>query len=269
MNTSHAQFQAAFADALFAPRDRVHPHLRHLVEQPAFAVYRNTVMKGCIDTLEANFPAVVRLVGREWFRAAAAVHVVAESPRDGRLLFYGDQFADFLREFGPAAELVYLPAVAQLDALWRESHAAGDAPALDATGLALVGPGAIGRLKAYPHPAARWAWFDALPIFSIWSRNRRDADADDIDDVDAGELVWQGEGALLTRPADAVHWCAMPKAGCAFLDACAAGLSLAGAAEQALAIDPAVDVATLFGTLLRAGAFAGGSLPLVHAERTS
>lgn len=269
MNTSHVQFQAAFADALFASRDRAHPRMRHLVEQPAFAVYRNTVMKGCIDTLEANFPAVVKLVGREWFRAAAAVHVATESPRDGRLLTYGDQFAGFLRGFGPAADLAYLPGVAQLDALWRESHTARDGPALDATGLAFVGSGAIGRLKAHPHPAARWAWFDALPIFSIWSRNRRGADADDIGDVDAGELVWQGEGALLTRPADAVHWCAMPKAGCAFLDACAAGLPLAEAAEQALAIDPAVDVAALFGTLLRAGAFAGGSLPLVHSERTS
>lgn len=268
MNTSHAQFQAAFAHALFAPRERVDPSLRHLVEQPAFAVYRNTVMKACIDTLEANFPAVVRLVGSEWFRAAAAVHVAAESPRDGRMLIYGEQFADFLRDFEPAAELAYLPGVAQLDALWRESHAAQDAPALDATGLALVGPEAIGRLKACPHPAARWAWFDALPVFSIWSRNRRGADADDMDDAQAGELVWQGEGALLTRPADAVQWCAMPKAGCAFLDACGAGLPLTEAVEQALGVDPAADIAALFGTLLRAGAFAGGSLPLVDSERT-
>jgi hypothetical protein len=268
MNTSHAQFQAAFVDALFAPRERVDPSLRYLVEQPAFAVYRNTVMKGCIDALEANFPAVARLVGSEWFRAAAAVHVATESPRDGRMLIYGDRFADFLRAFEPATELPYLPGVAQLDALWRESHAARDAPALDATGLALVGSEAIGRLKAHPHPAARWAWFDALPVFSIWSRNRRGPDADDIDDAQAGELVWQGEGALLTRPADTVHWCAVPKAGCAFLNACAAGQPLTDAAEQALVIDPALDVAALFGTLLRVGAFASGSLPPVHSERT-
>ncbi len=263
MNTSHAQFQAAFADALFAPRERVDPSLRHLVEQPAFAVYRNTVMKGCVDTLEANFPAVVRLVGSPWFRAAAAVYVAAEAPRDGRMLTYGNRFADFLRGFEPAAELPYLPGVAQLDALWRESHAAQDAPVLDAAGLALVAPEAIARLKASPHPAARWAWFDAQPVFSIWSRNRQGTDHTfDADATESRELIWQGEGALLTRPADVVHWCAIPQAGCAFLDACAAGLPLAEAAEQALAIDPAADLAALFGTLLRAGAFTGGTLPL-------
>ena len=36
-----------------------------LAAQPAFAVYRNTVMKGCVDALEANFPTVARLVGEE------------------------------------------------------------------------------------------------------------------------------------------------------------------------------------------------------------
>jgi len=33
-------------------------------------------MKGCVDALEANFPAVARLVGKEWFRAAATEYYV-------------------------------------------------------------------------------------------------------------------------------------------------------------------------------------------------
>ena len=36
-----------------------------LYGQPAFAVYRNTVMKACIDALQANYPAVTRLVSEE------------------------------------------------------------------------------------------------------------------------------------------------------------------------------------------------------------
>ena len=75
MSTPLAQFQDAFAEALFAPQDIADPVMRQLAAQPAFAVYRNTVMKGCIDALEANFPVVARLVGSEWFRAAAALHV--------------------------------------------------------------------------------------------------------------------------------------------------------------------------------------------------
>ena len=42
------------------------------------AVYRNTSIKGRIDALEANYPTVSRLVGTEWFRAAAREFVEAE-----------------------------------------------------------------------------------------------------------------------------------------------------------------------------------------------
>lgn len=249
MSTSLAQFQGAFAAALFALQDIADPVVRRLAAQPAFAVYRNTVMKGCIDALEANFPAVARLVGSEWFRAAAALHVAAEPPCDGRLLNYGCGFAGFLRGFEPAAELPYLPGVARLDALWREAHAAQDAPVLDAAWLARCAPELLATMVLAPHPAARWAWFDEQPVYSIWARNRRPPG-------DEEELVWQAEGALLTRPADTVAWRAIPQAGCAFLDACAAGLPLADAAERALAVDAGADLATLLESLLRAGAFA-------------
>src|SRR5687768_322289 len=115
MSTPLAQFQDAFAKALFTPQDITDPVVRQFAAQPAFAVYRNTVMKGCIDALEANFPVVARLVGSEWFRAAAALHVAVESPHDGRLMNYGRGFSEFLHNFEPAAELPYLPGVARLD----------------------------------------------------------------------------------------------------------------------------------------------------------
>ncbi|MGK6306408.1 HvfC/BufC family peptide modification chaperone [Variovorax sp. DT-64] len=242
-------FQEAFANALFAPETVTDPAVRRLAAQPAFAVYRNTVMKGCIDALESNFPAVARLVGREWFRAAAALHAAQSPPADGRLLHYGEGFADFLQHFEPAAELPYLPDVARLDALWREVHAAEDAPLLDPAWLARHAPRRLAALVLRLHPATRWAWFDEQPIYSIWARNR--GDGDDADE----ELAWHGEGALLTRPAGAVTWRPVGQAGCAFLDACAAGLPLGEAAEQALALDADCDIAALLEALLRAGAF--------------
>lgn len=260
MNTPHGQFQQAFAEALFDPSQAVHPAVRALAMQPAFAVYRNTVMKACIDALQANFPTVARLVGEEWFRAAAALYVAADVPRDGRLLHYGGGFPDFLRGFEPAAELVYLPGVAQLDILWREAHAARNAPAADAAWIARHTPEQIAALALTPHPSARWAWFDAQPVYSIWERNRRQSAVGE-------ELAWRGEGALLARPHDTVNWHEITKAGCAFLDACADGASLAEAAERALAADPEADVSATFATLLRAGAFIGTSAMPASNER--
>jgi membrane-bound lytic murein transglycosylase B len=52
-----------------------------LARRPGFAVLRNTVRKACVDALQANFPAVTRLVGDEWMRAAAARFAV-EPPSD-------------------------------------------------------------------------------------------------------------------------------------------------------------------------------------------
>ena len=261
MTTPHGQFQQAFAKALFASTQGLDPAMRELATQPAFAVYRNTVMKACIDALEANFPTVARLVGSEWFRAAAALYVNAEAPRDGRLLHYGSGFAEFLRGFEPAAELIYLPGVAQLDRLWREAHAAPDASAADAAWVARRTPEQLAALSLRPHPAARWAWFEDLPVFSIWERNRALGEA-------ADELAWTGEGALMTRPGDTVAWHGLAQAGCAFLDACAGGATLQQAAERALAADAQADLAATFAGLLGAGAFSAPSSSPAPNERT-
>jgi hypothetical protein len=260
MSSLHGQFQEAFARALLEPERDVASEVRELVMQPAFAVYRNTVMKSCIDALEANFPAVARLVGREWFRAAAALYVAGDAPRDACLLRYGNGFADFLHDFGPAAELGYLPGVARLDTFWREAHVARDALAADAAWVAGQSPERMATLILRPHPAARWAWFDNLPVYSIWDSNRR---PDEI----AAELTWRGEGALIARPDDIVHWHPITKAGCTFLDACADGVDLAGASQRALASDPEADLAQIFSTLLRVGALADASTSPTSDER--
>jgi hypothetical protein len=243
MSSTLAAFQHDFSRALLAEGEAPHA----LAAQPGFAVYRNTVVKGCIDALEANFPAVARLVGSAWFRSAAAAYVRAEPPRDARLQRYGEGFAVFLQTFGPASDLPYLAPVARLDRCWTESHAAADAPAADAAWLAALAPESLGAMVLHAHPAARWAWFDELPIYTIWQRNR-------IKDLNEDDLDWHGEGALLTRPDAAVTWAALGRGGCAFLDACAAGRPLGDAAEAALQAEPGVDLAALLSHLLQRGA---------------
>ena len=250
MNGTLARFQDDFVQSLLAPQSDMPSTLRTLTLQPGFAVYRNTVMKGCIDALQANFPAVLKLVGEEWFRAAAALHVRAQPPDDARLLHYGVHFPAFLRSFAHAADMPYLGNVAQLDRFWTEAHAARDADVLTSSVLADLLPAQLGELVLTPHPAARWAWYDDHPICTLWQRNRDAPCMGDGDDV-----TWCGEGALITRPAGQVQWTEFGAAGCAFLDACCAGQPLAQAAEDALACDARVDLAQLMASLLDAGAF--------------
>lgn len=238
-----APFQDAFARALLndGSVDAAEPAIGRLVSQPGFAVYRNTVLAGCIDALQANYPAVLRLVGEEWFRAAAAIHVRTSPPERASLLDYGAQFADFLAGFAPAADIPYLAGVARLDRFRTESHLARDEVAADPGALARLGADALGRTALRPCASARWAWFDEMPIVSLWRHDRTEA------------LDWRGEGVLIVRRDGVVESVDLDAAGCAFLDACAAGRPLAAAAEAALARSPATDLATLLATLLRAG----------------
>jgi hypothetical protein len=252
MNPALAEFQDAFSQALFAQDAADGNALATLVSQPGFAVYRNTVMKGCIDALQANYSVVARLVGEEWFRAAAAEFVRAHLPEHPTLLYYGAGFADFLRGFSSAGELPYLAEVARLDRFWTEAHAARDTGALLPDALSRLPLEALAETVLHPHPAARWAFFDSQPIYTIWQRNREQTDSD-------GELDWLGEGALLTRPASVVRWQALDAAGCVFLDTCSRGEHLGAAAAAALAVNGNADLGRLIGSLLAAGAFAGMS----------
>jgi len=250
-----ARFQDGFLRALYEGADGAPASIPALSVQPGFAVYRNTIAKGCIDALEANFPTVARLAGSEWFRAAALPYVRSTPPVSVSLMEYGAGFPGFLAAFPPAQELPYLPGVARLDRLWIEAHTAADGAALDAGALARLPAAALGALVVRPHPAARWAWHPGLPAYAIWRANREEAALDD-------PLPWTGDGALLTRPESAVRWREAGKGACAFLDACAAGLPMAEAARAAMRAQPGVDVAGLLAELISAGAFAApGTAP--------
>jgi hypothetical protein len=253
--TTHAaltRFQDGFAQALIAPEPAaapgLTPEIAALARQPGFAVYRNTVVKGCIDALQANYPSVARLVGEEWFRAAAAIFARERLPAHASLLYYGEGFAEFLASFEPAAELPYLSGVARLDRFWTESHTAPDESALAPAALAGLAPEALATAVLQPHAAARWTWFAGQPVYSIWQRNREVSDEE-------REIEWHGEGALLARPRSVVQWARLDAAGCAFLDACAAGQPLADAADAALDRQEDADLAQLMKTLLEVGAF--------------
>lgn len=252
MSASLGRFQNDFTRALFAPvADAMFENA--LVRQPGFAVYRNTVMKGCIDALQANYPSVTRLVGEEWMRGAAAIYARMHQPQDPRLLYYGERFAEFLAQFEPAAELPYLPDVARLDRFWSESHAAHDEAPLNVAVLSGLTPKVLAGTVLHPHASARWAWFASGPIYTIWRRNRESVEDD-------SEIEWHSEGALLVRPQETVEWITLDASGCAFLDACRSGWPLAEAATAAIAAQESTKLAPLLTKLLEAGAFSHASV---------
>ncbi|MCB1978356.1 MAG: DNA-binding domain-containing protein [Burkholderiaceae bacterium] len=222
-----------------------------LAAQPGFAVYRNSGCKAAVDALRANYPTIEQLVGKDWFHGAAQRYLAQQPPADGLLMRYGAGFPAFLDNFAPAAELPWLGDVARLDRAWTEAHLAPDAPPLAANWMTIQAPEALGAALLPPHPAARWLWSDAHPAYSIWQRHREGLAMDEA-------LPWEPQGALITRPEDGVQWCPLPRAGVAFLDACAAHKTLTQAAQAAVecGAEAPADIATLIALLLGAGALA-------------
>lgn len=249
MKPSLEQFQDAFIEALY---DAESSEMKSLTQQPGFAVYRNTVLKGATDALLANFPTIERLVGTDWLRSAATLHARMSPPTDARLLHYGAEFPRFLDGFEHAQEMPYLGDVALLDLLWTQVHCAEDEPVFEISTLARLSPTDLAKSRLTPRAACRWAWLPDSPAYTIWRVNREQLEMPD-------DLDWQGEGALLTRKAEKVHWQAASAADCAFLAACAAGLPLDQAADRAIAVEPAVDLENLIIRLVTAEAFVAAS----------
>ena len=255
----HAAEEAAsatFAEALLdpaapAPEGLTGPNGKRAVKR--YAVYRNNVVVGLVDALAAAFPAVQRIVGEEFFRAAARVHALASPPSSPLMMEYGRDFPAFLEGFEPAAALPYLADVARVERLWLDAIHAADAAPLDPAALGAVPPERLGEVRLERHPAAH-VIRSPYAVVSATAANRSDAPVDPI-------AMDSAEDGLIVRPHLEVALITLPPGGGAFLLALFDGRPLGEAAALATEDDPAFDLAANIGGALGAGAFSGLALP--------
>ena len=222
------------------------------VSAAGLSVYRNTVAKGLVDVLRANFPTVDRMVGEEWFSACARVFIRAHEPRSPVLATYGEAFPGFLRTFEPAADIPYIADAAQVDALWTQSHFAMDDQVLDPAVLQSMGEESLLERPLSLHASARFAWFDA-PVATLWRLNRPPAP---LPGRDGFSVDWRPEGIALCRPHGEVVAITLSAWQFAFLEACRAGRSFGDAMSAASEGDAHDIEPNALGELFAAGLFA-------------
>ena len=133
-------------------------------------IYRNGFVGVATRALRLNYPAILRLVGDDFFDATAQAFVTEHPPASAWLDQYGETFADFLEVWPAARSVPYLADVARLEwAVGCALHAA-DADALDATALAslaALAPDAQANVRFIPHPALHLVHV-AFPADTIW-----------------------------------------------------------------------------------------------------
>jgi Putative DNA-binding domain len=173
-------------------------------------IYRNTFVGGITKALRLTYPAVHRLVGADFFEGATARFIAQHPPGAACLDEYGAEFPEFLRNFEPAAMLVYLADVARLE--WAVSRAlhAPDVEPLDLARLAALSPQRQARVCFVPHPSIALLCAD-YPIDTIW---RGVLDGDDAAlaavALDAGPvrlLVERRATGLKVSRFDEAAWC--------------------------------------------------------------
>jgi Putative DNA-binding domain len=229
-------WQSDFASALLNSEAIPKGVISHNSNRPdeRFAIYRNNVMVGLVNALEARFPATRKIVGDDFFKGAARRFAAAHPPRSPVMMFYGEGFPEFLASFEPAGEIPYLADIALLEAARTRTYHAADAEPLTAAVLAATAPDSLARTRFTLHPSLEIV-ASPYPIVTIWAMNSGEVDLAPITD-------WRGEDALIVRPWREVEVRRLPAGGRIFLQSIAEGKPLKEAAKAALDADARFDL---------------------------
>lgn len=203
------EVQARFAAGVFAGTQDIEAFIKDegLPADARFAIYRNNTYAGLSAAVRAEYPVVERLVGPDFFDAMVHAFVSAYPLRQGCLLDFGADLAEFIEGYESVAALPYLADVARLEWQVHEAFYAPDAEALRLNDLANLSGEAYADLKLHRHPSVRLLT-SRWPVLRIYETNQPEfSGAVDIDLAAAsGQVVltvrrdFRIEIRLLTQP---------------------------------------------------------------------
>lgn len=216
-----------------------------------FSVYRNNSAFSLTEAMKAQFPAVVKLMGGELF-ARAALAYVRRHPIMSPLLFQiGSQFAEFLEQTFSAQSHKFVPDIARIEYAMATSQHAADAQPMQIAALQDIDPERLADVKLALLPATRIIRSN-FPAVTITAENREEAEP-------SGEICWQSEDALITRPDMRVQIRTLPPGGALFLHALSERHALGEAVTRTKEIEPHFEL-TLNLTVI----FAAGAIGALH-----
>jgi Putative DNA-binding domain len=194
------------------------------------AAYRGNAGALAERALASAFPTVASLVGDESFGALARDFWRHHPPARGDLGEWGAALPEFISANAELASEPYLPDSARLDWLVHLASRAADGPD-QAPALAALGQHPPEGLQLALRPGcavltSRW------PVATIWSAHQQQGEAR-FDAVRAAFASGAGEQALVHRDGHAVRVEALDADAARFTTAVIAGVSLAGALDDA------------------------------------
>ena len=169
------------------------------------AVYRNNTLGALVSALRLTYPAVLALVGDNFFDGVASRFALLDPPASAQLTHWGEGFADYLRTFPGCGHLPWLPDVAILEwAVGQALYALETGEATSADRMANLPMAAF----LWPHPSLSCLRLDS-PAEAIRSAALRGGDGLERIDPNAGPVhlaVVRQADSIAIRRLDASAW---------------------------------------------------------------
>lgn len=240
------ELQQGFADAVLGRSDAVAAWIDGAGLDPAarLRIYRHAVEGTLTAALRESYPAVLALVGEDFFDAMASRYRLQHPSVCGNLQRFGGELADFIAAMPEAQSLPYLADVARLE--WRRQLAAlaADAAPVDAARRVAAATVAPDRLRIGLHPSLQSLRSD-YAVLTLWQWCQAPSDA--VPHVDGGEHV------LLWREGGEVAMAAVSPATFRCIEKLADGDSVASACLAAADVDDEFDLEPCLRDLLAQG----------------
>lgn len=220
-----------------------------LAPEARLRIYRHSCNETQIAALRTTYPAVLALVGDAFFDQTAQGYRREHPSRSGNLQAFGDAFAEYLATVPGCRSLPYLPDVARLEWLRRQTILAPDASSISPDALGTARRGTVESLRIVLHPSVNLL-DSRYPVPTIWSYALWPADEN---------LVLGNEGAsiVLWRDEGEVAMDAVDPSSFACIASIAQGLTLGEARSAAQSIDHGFDLDACLESLVTHGLVTG------------
>ena len=183
---------------------------------PAFAarasgntqVYLDSIIGGISQNLSSIYPVCERLVAAEFFVAMAEVFIKQTPFHDPDLSQYGGEFADFIAQFPPVAQLVYLADVARLEWAWHQALIGPDSKILNNSALSAISVDKQADIS-FCLPENSTLLDSIYPISQIWQVNQLGYDGEQEIALHQGGnklIIWRQDLEVLIEELSVVQW---------------------------------------------------------------
>lgn len=213
-----------------------------------FNIYRNNRTVSLIENLQACYPAIFKLVGTEFFNAAARHYINEQPPKSPVMAEYGESFGEFISQLPSTSSIPYIADVAAIEWARLQAYHQIDAEPLAIQALATIAPEKLTDVKLTTHPTlalirSRWA------VGSIWAATiNQQATPEDFS-------INNGENVLVVRPGLDTNVNFLEGATAQFLSGLIQGQCIGQAAECALEHDAEFNPGSELQLLFSMGSF--------------